>query len=77
MQIPKEILLAIIAGLGSLLTGVGVYIKKRLAELDTARGEVTELKVKVAELETEKKAVKEYLKERSKKHTKQLNEDLD
>lgn len=72
MEVPSEIIIIIVSGIGAFIGGVGVYIKKRLAELDELRTQITECKVKIAELETEKKAVREYMKERAKKATKNL-----
>ena len=74
MEIPTEILMTLIAALGTFIGWVAVYIKKRLKELDSLRDELTHLKVRIAELETEKKAVDEYLKERSRNRVKSLRD---
>jgi len=78
MDIPTEIIITILGALGSGVGAILVYIKKRLTELDVLKNEITDCKVRVAELETEKKSVREYMKKRAKRATKNLNtEDYD
>lgn len=66
MEIPIEILMA----LGTVLTGgigaIGVYIKKRLDELDTMRNENSKLMEKNAILETEKRLFRSHGKQKHK-----------
>jgi predicted nuclease with TOPRIM domain len=56
MEIPSEILIILLSAIGAFIGGVGLYIKQRLKELDEMRAELTELKVQVAILQTEKEA---------------------